>query len=297
MAQWTSLSRAIHLVVCSLLDMRALMPLRQTSKANLDLVGAALGQSLEQLVEGYVPDALEFLNLLTARSCYVGGEVALRFMLRRDATFKPSQLDIFVSPEHYLAIESHLVDYQGALQGRHDNADGTNTRDLEDRGQFAMSYFETPVGTVVLHSSCTADALVPISRAWCTLEVTYANLTHIGTGYPTLLFGGRGLLGDGVRDETERVHLAHRRGLDVRLMPDQWPDLQLTGCGRVEWVCPTQPRSMVDRGAMCVRLFPLETGRIEASNMWRMDTRPCGGPCLHDQSPWGLGSHEKFIAG
>lgn len=290
------MSRAIQLVVCSHLDMRALMPLRQTSKGNLDLVGWELRQRLERLVGDYVPDASEFLTVLTARSCYVGGEVALRFMLR-SATFKPSHLDIFVSPQHYLAIESHLVDDQGAIERSHATADGTNTRDLEDRGQFGMSWLETPIGKVVLHSSCTTDALVPISRAWCTLEVTYANLDHIGTGYPRLLFAGRGLLGDGVRDETRRVQMARRRGLEVRLMPDVWPDLELQGCARAKWVCPTQPRSMVDEGAMCVRLFPLQTRRVEASNTWRMDTRPCGGPCLHDQSPWGLGSHEKFIAG
>ncbi|KAI0744704.1 hypothetical protein C8Q76DRAFT_605900 [Earliella scabrosa] len=295
---WARLPYSTKLHVCRYLSLQTLGYLRQTSHEQKDLVRDALAATLEELVRMFLPDPRGFLQHLTARGGVIGGDVAVLFLLRT-RLFRPHTLDVFLPAQAGPAVENELFLHQGAIESSLSVRNVADEPELAERGLHAVVTVRTTVGlgAIVLHSSASPDPLVPVSRSWCTTDVSYVNMKYFGTGYPRLLFIRRALLGDEVSYADALLDRAESRGFDVRLMPDQWAEWAGPDCGAARWICPTQPRKFNDRGAIFARLDPLVYSPMVVSNQWRMDCRPCGGNCLKDHSPWGMSSSDKFVKG
>ncbi len=279
------------------LDLRALMNLRCTSQSQSAMVSSALKSTLIRLVGNFVGGPQALLELLTEMDGYVGGEVAMAYLLQgTDTSFLPKTLELFLpaSRSSWMAFTNHLVKIQGAVEQPnppfHTSTTRPETRVPLVRGVRAGVRYTTSYGTLLVYRSVTKDALVPISQQWGSHRIVYANLTYSGAGYPALLFEHRALLGtipsERVRrtpaesEAVEQVLDDERRGFDIRLMPTQWSDLGVHGCGAQEYACPAQTRSFVDRGSLRLRVQPLVHRGLKTTVMWRLVPRPCVGGCL-----------------
>ncbi|RDX52568.1 hypothetical protein OH76DRAFT_1345253 [Lentinus brumalis] len=292
MVAFSNLTRATKAHLCIHLDLRTLLCFRATSKDHLELATDEFKRSLLSLARRFIPRPEQLLAALDHTSGFIGGSVAVLFLLR-DRSFIPRSLDVFIPRDAWWRFEAHLLHAQnasrvGMVLPTADGDEEDNDDILQQRGLVRIAVFRTHLGIVRLFRSVAPDALVPIARSWGTHLVAYVGPGHFGHGYATLFFQRRAVLGDLLRDEAERVRAYQRRGFDIRLSPTQWSDLRLQGCGEESWICPTQPRSFDDDGALSVRMRPLQTEALESEVVWRLGGRPCGGPCLEVTDELGM---------
>lgn len=280
------LPHAIALRVCHFLNIATLLRLRGTCKTLLAVVTAELEQSLVELLALFVPHPQLLSEALVTNQAFVGGSVALAFILRDDS-IRPSTLDIFVPRSQGMVMENHFAYYQSADESDSWFPDDTvNAANLRSRGLGQIVCTSANGRPIYLYESSENNALVPICRSWATHLVTYVNAAYFGTGYPALLHARRALLGQHYPGEEEQLDKYHRRGFDIRLYPSQWVDMQGYGCGASLWSCPTQTRRLNDKGSLTIHVQPLDKTAglhdLIASVFWRMDTRPCAGACLRN---------------
>ncbi len=276
------LPRPLALRVCYFLDLKTLLRLRRTSKALLDIVTAELEDAFIQLLSLFVPDPQSLSEALVDNQSFVGGSVALAFILR-DSSIIPNTLDIFIPRSRGMNVENHLAYYQSADEQSWTPYNAANTTTLGARRLGQIVCTSATGGRINLYESSADNALVPICLSWATHLVIYVNGAYFGTGYPNLLQRRRAILGQHFPGEVDQLEKYERRGFDIRFFSRQWVDMQEFGCGASQWSCATQERRFDDAGSLKVRVRPLDPSAAEddvtASVVWRLDTRPCGGAC------------------
>ncbi|RDX44744.1 hypothetical protein OH76DRAFT_1421220 [Lentinus brumalis] len=287
------LPKKLQLRICQLLDMRTLLRLRRCSNQYLELVSNELTESLEQRLAPYVPfpDAL-LINLID-RDAFVGGHVALQFLLRdpADDVEVPGHLDLYVPAEQVDAVVHHLETRQGGSVVEFPPPEGCNMDDwLEEHSLLEVVAVETTAGLVYVHRAQGEDALAPIARSWSTLHMCYANGVLFGCAFPGLTFDRRGLVGDmSSEDEDVRLCAAYlAKGFDLRMSASSWEEYGAGDgtivCCAPHWCCHAQPRRFDDPGALrCKVRMDIDAACIAPTWVtWRLDIRPCGGDCLRD---------------
>ncbi|TFK84162.1 hypothetical protein K466DRAFT_602240 [Polyporus arcularius HHB13444] len=287
MPQLSDQPLAVLVRVCQHLDLVSLFKFRRTSHILLDATSLHLKACLLELVGRFVPDAHRLLEFLTEIKGYVGGDVALAFLLR-DMDLALDSLELFlpVTARAWNDFESHLIHSQSALKvpENHDRSFPPRRPPvLLSPGTRTTARFTTPRGTLLLYRSHTSDALVPISQQWASHRLLYVNLRHSGAAYPRLLFKRRALLGtrparpDGRvaegQDLDELVRRDAERGFDVRLAAHQWEELAVHGCGADVYLCASQARTFNDAGSLGFRLSPLADRMVATWVEWRLPAR------------------------
>ncbi|RDX56127.1 hypothetical protein OH76DRAFT_1337867 [Lentinus brumalis] len=280
------LPRHIQLHVCGFMPLRQLLKLRLCSHEYLHLVKDALHHTLYETVKPFMPKPEAFISMLDDLDAFIGGDGALRFLLR-DEPIVVDTLEIFTSNQECKYLIYHLTFVQGGYEipCPFPNREASPSW-LPMHGAESVTKMSTSKGNI--HIYCTQsyqnDPLTPIARSSSTIHFSYVNGRHFGTGYPSLLFKHRALLSNGDPDDTEYTRLYISRGFDIRLTARAWPEFQGTTqpCPAHRWSCTAQARSFSDRGALACRLEPLVEPKLHSTVIWRLDCRPCGGPCLMD---------------
>ncbi|TFK84226.1 hypothetical protein K466DRAFT_469381, partial [Polyporus arcularius HHB13444] len=252
-------------------DMPTLLNLRATSHSNLAAVKTELDHSLRELLGPFLCDVPGFLLALANNRAFVGGSIAVAFLLR-DLTVKPRNVDIFVPKHSLIDILNHLVTHENAMDRTPPLSEDATDDEFERhvglekllrlRGVGERRRTVTPRGEINLYASLEDDALLPVARSWGTPAVSYVGPHQFGTAFPSLFFERRGLVGSCTQDDTETIGLDaqqdHKsvqkyvsRGFDIRMSPSQWSYRTHGGlCGASRGLCPMQPRRFDDQWAM-----------------------------------------------
>ncbi len=271
-----------HAVICSCVDMQTLLTLRCCSRAALDVVAALFQHNLAVLCKAFVPRPDELLYVLPRMRAFIGGDVAVQFMLPQ-LHVPCHSLDIFVPQSELLSALYHLEQYQRATETSVSEGDDDVSNWMIRHAIQSITTFHTPLGVVKVYESTGNDALAPLAcAASSSLQVSYVNTHHFGTSFPRLLFDHRGIVADWRDGETEEVMAWGRRGVDLRISARAWPEYRTTPCPRRFQVCHTSPRSFVDEGSMRCRVMPTHKRALQSAVWFRLDVRPCGGGCLGD---------------
>ncbi|RPD63947.1 hypothetical protein L227DRAFT_561385 [Lentinus tigrinus ALCF2SS1-6] len=298
-------------------DMRALLRLRCASRKWLDVVHRDLRGSLIALLRPFVPYPYRLLQALDQAKGYIGGSVAVLFILR-DSSFAPQDLDLYVSAYDQLVLENHLIYEQDFVEeaylGPELQVEETENGEevevevvspgaaaLQGQGMRSVSRFQSLLGTeiIYIYSSGVNDPLLPIARSWASHLATYASLRHFRAVFPKLLLERRSLLGDGhygqVGNEMAQVKKWAQRGFNIKLTPERWFNNALAHCAAPWYFCPTQGRRFQDPGSLCARMDPLKDVPLWSLMIWRLDIRPCQGSCLRNSIP--LGWKDVYLVG
>ncbi len=282
MRTFLQLSVDEHAVVCSQMDMRSLLTLRCSSKAALEAVAELLKHNLGVLCGQFVSNTSELLYVLPRIRAFIGGDVAVRFMLP-EVDFPCHTLDVFVPQAELPAALYHFEQYQHAVETSVADVTDDPSDWLQRHAILSITTFHTRTGVVRVYESSCADALAPLAcAASSSLQATYVNTHHFGTAFPALLFQHRGVVADWRDGETEEVIMWGRRGVDLRVSARAWPEFREAPCPRRYQVCHTTARSFIDFGAMRCRMMPTHKRALRSITWFRLDARPCGGVCLHD---------------
>ncbi len=290
----THLPETLQRRVCEFLDLRSVLRLRRCSSHYLELVTNDLTETFEASLSAFVPYPTDLMRNLISCDAYVGGDVALHYLLREpfNANAMEAHLDVYVPEGQFDWFVQHLETEQAGVLGDFPAPPGENVDEwLEHHALVEVAVVETSVGLVYLHRAQGEDALAPVARSWSTLHICYANGVLLGCGFPTLLFDRRGLIGD-MSTEEEDLRLCQeymRRGFDLRLSASSWDDFGGTPDGPMRccadsWCCHAQPRTFEDRGALrCQAVLGMDKAYVADTWVtWRLDIRPCGGDCLKD---------------
>ncbi|TFK88330.1 hypothetical protein K466DRAFT_443006, partial [Polyporus arcularius HHB13444] len=226
-------------------DMKSLMTLRACSRATMSAVAEVLRYNLRHMCQRILPDPDEFFEELLRCYAFIGGEVAVRWLLR-DFTAPCEHLEVFVPALQFANMGLQLTHFQRgdlmAVREADEHEDGTMRPNAVERS----AVFHTPTGVVTVHESTTDDPLAPIACSQSSVEVTYVNPRYFGHGYPTLLFALRGLLAGWFEGESEYVIHWAGRGMDLRLYAEGWQEYAGLQCPAARWACPAQGRRFID---------------------------------------------------
>ena len=135
------------------------------------------------------------------------------------------------------------------------------------------------VGVVAMCWAEDLDPLNAVSTGWASAVINYISPTHFGAAYPFLLFRHRNVVGHSTF-EAALVQQYERWGIKSRLSLCYWEGGQKHGCGAKVFACSAQIRSYDDAGALRARMLPFSTTALQSHVQWRLDIRPCVGPCL-----------------
>ncbi|RDX40033.1 hypothetical protein OH76DRAFT_1301224, partial [Lentinus brumalis] len=226
-------------------DMKSMMTLRACSRATMGAVAEVLRYNLRKMCESILPDPDEFFEELLRIYAFIGGEIAVRWLLR-DVRVPCNHLEVFVPAMEFANIGVHLTHFQRgdlmAVREADEHEDGTMRPNALER----RSVFHTPTGVVTVYESTTDDPLAPIACGHSSVEVAYVNPRYFGHGYPTLLFAYQGLLAGWFEGESEYVIEWAGRGIDLRLYAEGWREFAGLRCPAKRWACPAQGRRFID---------------------------------------------------
>ncbi|RDX39986.1 hypothetical protein OH76DRAFT_1490669 [Lentinus brumalis] len=227
-----------YAVVLGMVNLPSLLALRACSHHTLAVVAAVLQVTLQALCGWFLRYPDIFLTVLVESEAFVGGQVAVRFMLR-DLPFRPQHLDVYVPVAAYRAVRRHLVRIQQAtmVSGPDSQWNHDNERWLVDHGLNDTSVLQTKEGTIKLHRALTSQALAGIACAGTSAEVSYVNPTYFGTGYPSLLFRHHALFADWKEDDEDILSILRWRvrGLDIRMAARAWEECRGLVCAATKW--------------------------------------------------------------
>lgn len=253
------------------LSFRDLLLLRAVSHAMLSTVLRELSREFDTLLARFFHNPSAFKNTMQLCDVYVVGFHALSFFYRQLYTSQP--LELCVPRQMHVAVDELLV-------LRH-NAKRIVQFAPEADGVLSESHYETALGRIILLQSETTDSLYPIFHEATSVRMTYVGARHFGCVWPSLTLNKRGLAGASYYDDSSDATLLHDLGFDIRLFAWQFLDLtppQL--CAWHRYLCPAQPRYLHDDGSLLVSWQPLSDSKFAPCVCFRLDTRPCGGPCL-----------------
>lgn len=272
----------LALWVCYFLDLKTLLRLRRTSKALLDIIMTELEDAFIQLLGLFVPDPQSLSEALIDNQSFVGGSVALAFILH-DSSIIPNMLDIFIPQSRGMNVENHLAYYQSADEQSWTPYNTANTTTLGARWLGQIVCTSATGRHINLYESSADNARVPICLSWAIHLVIYVNSAYFGMGYTNILQCRRAILGQHFLGKVDQLEKYERQGFDIWFFSRQWVDMQEFGCGASQWLCATQERHFDDAGSLKVCVRPLDPSAAEddvtASVVWRLDTHPCGGAC------------------
>lgn len=274
-----ALSFDLQLHVCNFVDMESLLHLRSCSRQLQQLSIRAFMDDLRLILNSFLPHPSEFLQALRSTHAFVGGEGATSFLLRL-TTPLPRILEVYVPTHTYLQFIHHLFFVQGAtrvpcLLFKNLPPFWVPLHGLED-----VIRIRTTRGDMYVYRSGSEDALLPICRAPLTPYISFVGPDYFGTPFPSLLFQRRGLLGDGSGDDSDDTEHLLRVGFDICITARAWPEYDVNVCPAHASVCTAQARMFTDRASLTCRVCPLATKRLKSSVVFRLDVKPCGGPCF-----------------
>ncbi len=284
-----------HVIVCAQLELRSLLLLRRVSRAFCRAVGYMLRRTLELRCADYVPRPLSLLKTLTFIRGYVAGEVAVGWLMR-SPRWPSLTLDVYVAAGLLRLVLDELTKNQagivvGVTEADEDDEEGH----MERRAVEACATVYTSVGVVRVFESTIPDALATIACLHASVDMTYANFDYFGSAYAAMTLSRRGIVVDWEDGESELVEKWWKRGVDLRMSARAWPEYGQEWCAAARWSCHAQPRTFWDKGAMRCRMMPLDIREFRSTVIWRLDQRPCGGPCLSSTAGHGiLAPEDKF---
>ncbi len=282
-------SPAAQHIIFARCDMRTLMRLRACSKRCVDIVRNVLRRSLLALCKPFLPKPELFVQALDFHRGFIGGSVAVQFMIR-EVPFACNTLDVFVPYDEDRDFVRRLLKDQGGKVDRVRQRTDNGEHWLEEHALLAVTEVHTRLGKIKVHRSVAIDALAPLVCGWSSLHITYVTWKHFGTAFPSLLFKHRGIVADGIAGEAELVERWLRRGFDLKVSARAWEEYRdASPCPL--WVCHTQPRGLDDFASMRCRMRPFTDRPLISLVVWRLDSRPCGGRCL---APGVLQAWDKF---
>ncbi|KAI0349493.1 hypothetical protein OH77DRAFT_1413280, partial [Trametes cingulata] len=270
--------------IVELLDFPSLMALRASSRACMTLVHQILLRFFRQLLLPAAPNIEMFLYTMDDLRAYLGGYTALRFFTRIHQP-RPHAIQIFVPLPGFTSLLLHLQNVQ------HATLIESTTFATERRGISGTARLRNPSCDILVFCSAGASALLPLVQAPSTALMCYVGTSHFGVLWPSLTFASRSLLTEISPGLARHTSVLKANGFDMKLYAWMWPSVSPPQvCARGSFLCPAQPRYLTDRGALHAAWEPTIDGDISDRICFRLDSRPCGGPCLrphaHLPSKW-----------
>ncbi|KAI0349667.1 hypothetical protein OH77DRAFT_1220333 [Trametes cingulata] len=254
------------------LDFPSLARYSASCRGGRRLAQLCLRRDLRRAVSSAIPQWSGFLNALAANEGYIGGLAALGFFLRRS---NPDHvpLELFLPVHNFLAFMNYLREVQGlSITAEYDGQPARNI--------IATVRLQGPTRAVLVHRSSSASALFPILRGANTALTCYVGATDFGVPWPALTFARRALVADQLASALEENTPRLPPPFSVKLYAWMWPEYGLPQtCIRQQFMCPAQPRYLDDAGAV-YGVWSDSQGRPRHKICFRLDARPCGGPCL-----------------
>lgn len=268
--------------ISSFLDLVDLLSLRSSSSYLVLAVERHLHSSLVDLSSSFTPRPRELLSALDWSRGYICGTVAVAFLCRIPPhIWTTSALDVVLPcDEGFNAFLFHLLICQG---GRIASTHHQTVEEADDSQYLCRAWAQvrTTKGVINLYQSPTFDPLLPVTRSTLSVQMAYVSLDRFGTAYPRMLFKQRSLLGELHRAFSPAIQAYRKRGFSVKLFVDAWPDRKEDGrCAAYQGECPAQIRSFCDVYSLCATANPLRVEPLSTTVAWRLDSRPCDGPCL-----------------
>lgn len=242
----------------------------------MTLVSVVLKSDFKHILRGALPDADLFLYAMEELHAFVAGYAALAFFQRwkLDCSLP---IEIFVPRTSFMDMMDHLQDLQGASV--------INTAIDPDVTASSVCVTSTVIGqgsVLLLHASVSEAPLLPVARLSNTALVCYVGAQHYGAVWPRLTLESRALVGDEAEQQESVQEALEKMGMESKLYAWMWPAYgPAQRCARAAFLCPAQPRFFTDRGSLRLAWEPLgDTGDMDCDVCFRIDGRPCDGPCL-----------------
>ncbi len=234
------------------------------------------------LASHFVPHPTAFLIALRWSGGYMCGGVAVAFLLQQPiSTWAVPSADVVVPNDHrFHALMFHLLMQQNGRIVYWRSASHPEAL-VSQYGAVNQVHVRTSRGLVHVFQSQVLDPLFSITRSPLSAQMGYVSLDRFGAAYASLLFRRRSLLAELSRAFTPEIHTYTTRGFSIRLFVCQWADREEDGrCASYCGECPAQLRSFTDIYALHATTNPLLLAPITTDVAWRLDSRPCDGPCL-----------------
>ncbi|KAI0351685.1 hypothetical protein OH77DRAFT_1410769 [Trametes cingulata] len=261
-----------QLAVLTYLDFPALMVFRRVSKSCRALVLVDLERDLKRILAPITKNWDGFRDSLSASNGYIGGLAALAFFFRRSMP-QDEPIEVFLPSHTFPQFVEYLREVQGlVITAEYDG----------DAGRYVVSTVRLQClqRAILVHRSATESALCPILRASNTALACYVGASDFGVPWAALTFARRALVAD--RSACAfNVHIPRLpRAFSIRLYAWMWPEYgDPQTCTRQHHMCPAQPRYLDDAGAIYGSWSGTEH-KPRTRICFRLDARPCGGPCL-----------------
>ncbi|KAI0740572.1 hypothetical protein C8Q76DRAFT_608937 [Earliella scabrosa] len=261
--------------ILDLLDVDALVRLRLTSHTADQYVAYHLLVRIAAVLQ-IGPDQL--MRTLVDYYTFVGGSSSIPFFLG-DGAIRPRNLDLFVPRRYYSRLIFHLLHRQGAWLEGETSPEDMEGQGLEQRALSGIAWLRSPLGQIVVFRSATHTALSPIVRGYTTAVMNFVHPRYFGCAYRELMFMRRALIADDDRHQHEYIPRYEAAGFEVRLATSLWPDLNHPRCAAAHGCCPVQAHTFTDPHSILARVSPIADAPLNPRVTWRLDLRPCGGPC------------------
>ncbi|KAI0698732.1 hypothetical protein C8Q76DRAFT_634001 [Earliella scabrosa] len=265
--------------------MPTLLQWKGVCRASQEQVTKALRGNLSKLLRRFVPANRELLRIVTHCRAFIGGSLALAFLLP-DTEVETMALDIFTDDvcfETFLdllrytpSIAPHLTYSRTIIVLKPHRIHRAVSR---------IAIFNTASGRrVFLHESTTISGCSPISRSWTSALINFVTESTFGCAYPRLTFNKRAIVADMhlfTMTFEERGVLANLYdiGFSLAFHPGQWSEYEalveftrsngmpagncgdsLFPCFRALYICPDQGRYFGDPGSLVGFFDPVVHG-------------------------------------
>ncbi|KAI0698728.1 hypothetical protein C8Q76DRAFT_593184, partial [Earliella scabrosa] len=269
-----SLSADIGTVITQHMDMPSLLLWKGVCRASQEQVIKVLRANLHKLLRRFVPATRELLRVVTECRAFIGGLVALAFLLP-NIEVETTTLEVFTDDLYFPSFLEYLL--YSPFIAPHLIFHGTVIMLKPHRTHRAVSRiakFSTTSGLhVSVHESTTISACSPISRSWNTALINFVTETTFGCAYPRLTFHKRAILPDMhlvtmTREERNVLAHLHNIGFSLAFHPGEWGDYEartrstrfnvaLFPCFRHLYICPDQGRYFGDPGSLVGFIDPI----------------------------------------
>ncbi|KAI9069202.1 hypothetical protein FKP32DRAFT_1560237 [Trametes sanguinea] len=267
--------------------MLSLLSWRQTCRSSYKLATACLLVDRHYAVKPYTSDTAALWGLFREHRALVGGEVALRYVLR-DFTPHHYTLEVYVPMS---ASEAFLMDIDLTM-----GLDWEFIRDRHASDEERAKYFFSDIHhyrarggrQIAVYIATSEAAAQPLVTTWSTSFVNYLGAETFGVGYPSLTLRHRALAPprEQLARNSRRVfdELQTKLGFDFALDALTWPQYASptapSSCARDQFLCLLQARFFGDAGSLVVAYETMTTSTTSladnhhlpygVSTIWRM---------------------------
>ncbi|KAI9058812.1 hypothetical protein FKP32DRAFT_1680518 [Trametes sanguinea] len=237
-------------------------------------------QDAKSIVRSTVADVELLFQTMRDLNVFIGGLSMLPYFLR-DLHYNTSfPLQFFVPAASFTIFIRHLR-HQHHARLRYKSTPPTNYH-----GFRKLVGLQGTRRDIIVFSSANECALSPLVRSPSTSAMCYVGATRFGVLWPSLTFARRAMLGEFPPSSSKKSSIADDLGVDNKLYSWMWSDLNdpVQLCSRLSFRCPAQTRHLLDDGTLRGTWLPLQPIPAMPNIYFRLDERPCGGPCLQPSS-------------